>query len=308
MTDAPAHARPDRVALGAALIIGAVFLMSLQDAVIKLASTGMPLWQIYVLRGVLAIPALAVVAAVRGDRAVSWRRALRPWTTLRAVLLVLMYVFMYAAVPVLNLSTIAAAFYTGPLFITLLSAVLIGEPVGRRRWLAVLVGFAGVLCILRPGLEGFQAAALLPVVSGLCYALAAIATRSRCQGEAPINLALALNLALLATGGLGSLGIALWQPSAIESAGYPFLLGGWAGMGGGEWGLAGVLAALMVGIGIGLAAAYQVAPPVVVATFDYSYLVFATVWSLTLFDEAPDGPTIVGMCLIAGAGLATVRR
>lgn len=308
MTAVPAVGRPDRAVLGAVLIVGAVFLMSLQDAVIKLASTGMPLSQIYVLRGVIAVPAFAGIAIVRGAGPAAWRHALRPWTLLRAVLLTTMYVSLYASVPVLNLSTVAAAFYTGPLFITLLSALLIGEPVGRRRWLAVAIGFAGVLTMLRPGSEGFQPAALLPVLSGLCYALAAITTRSRCQDQPPVSLAIALNLVLLGAGIVASLGIALWQPTPADSAIYPFLLGRWVDVGLAEWGFVGTLAALMLGIGVGLAAAYQVAPPVVVATFDYSYLVFATVWSLTIFAEVPDGLTVAGMALIAGAGLLAVRR
>ncbi len=68
------------------------------------------------------------------------------------------------------------------------------------------------------------------------------------------------------------------------------------------------LAELLVGIAIGLATAYQAAPPVVVATFDYSYLIFATLWGYAIFSQLPDAPTILGMMLIAGAGLLVIRR
>ncbi|SME91709.1 EamA-like transporter family protein [Tistlia consotensis] len=301
--------RPDRVARGAALIVGSVFLMSLQDAVIKYASADLPLWQLWLLRGLLALPALIAVAALRrpAPRS-SLARALGGWPLLRAGLLVLMYLCLYAAVPVLSLSTVAAGFYTGPLFITLLSAVLLGEPVGRRGWLAVALGFTGVLVVLRPGGDAFAWPTLLPVLAGLFYACAAVATRGRCRDAAPVVLALALNLALLAAGLLAGLALALWRPTPAEAAISPFLFGSWAVMGAADWGLIGLLALLIVGIGIGLAAAYQAAPPVIVATFDYSYLIFAAAWSYGLFDEPPDGPTVAGTLMIAGAGLLVVQR
>ena len=299
--------RPNRVLLGVTMIVASVFLMSLQDAIVKYASSGLPLWQIYVLRSLIAIPLLLAVAA--------WRRELdhlRPglpgWVALRSLLLVLMYIFIYAAVPVLSLSVIGAAFYTGPLFISLFSALLIGEAVGPRGWLAVLLGFAGVLVILRPGTESFTYLALLPVLSGLFYALAAVTTRAKCPEESPLGLALALNLALFAMGALASLAIWLRQASQAEVSVYPFLLSPWVAMGPAEWGFVSVLAVLIVGIGVGLAKAYQAAPPVVVAAFDYSYLVFAAFWSLVIFADPPDGATLAGMAMIAGAGLLAVRR
>jgi drug/metabolite transporter (DMT)-like permease len=64
-----------------------------------------------------------------------------------------------------------------------------------------------------------------------------------------------------------------------------------------------ILAVLIVAISSGVAKAYQCAPPAIVATFDYSYLVFAAIWSFAFFSEVPDAPTIVGMILITGAGL-----
>lgn len=306
MTVTQTSIRQNNVTLGVVTIVAAVFLMSLQDAIVKYASTGLPLWQIYVLRSLIAIPVLIVLAVPRCN----WDR-LRPgsvpWVALRSFLLVAMYLCIYAAVPLLSLSVVAAAFYTGPLFIAVLSSVLIGERVGRGRWLAVAVGFTGVLVMLRPGTESFSALALLPVLSGLFYALAAITTRAKCSEEPPLALALALNIALLLTGAIASASIALWDPSPVEASTYPFLLSPWSAMGSFEWGVVGALAVLIVGIGVGLAVAYQVASPVTVAAFDYSYLVFAVMWSLLLFAEPPDGATIAGMVLIAGGGLLVLR-
>ncbi|WP_337660390.1 DMT family transporter [Anderseniella sp. Alg231-50] len=305
MTTSSVTSRPDNPVTGACLIVFAVFLMALQDAVIKYASSDLTLWQLYVLRSLLALPVLAVIAGLKRTTPAVLASAAARWVTLRSCLLVLMYVSLYAAIPVLPLSTLAAGFYTGPLFIAILSAVLIGEPVSTRGWLAVATGFSGVLLIIRPGTDEFSLLVLLPVLSGLFYALAAILTRDRCQHDTPVALAISLNLVLLITGAAVSVVLFAWQPSGTVLP--PFLSGPWAAMTLREWGLVMVLAVLIVGIGVGLAAAYQAARPVIVATFDYSYLIFSTMFGFLLFAETPDLATVTGMGLIAGAGLIVVR-
>ncbi len=299
------NSRPDNPIVGACLIVFAVFLMSLQDAIIKYASSDLTLWQLYVLRSGLALPMLAVVVMLKRSARTTLAAVAGHWVTLRSCLLVAMYVSLYAAIPLLPLSTLAAGFYTGPLFIAILSAVLTGEPVRRRGWLAVATGFVGVLTIIRPGTGDFSLLVLLPVLSGLFYALAAIVTRNRCQHDTPVALAASLNLVLLVTGAASSLVLLVWQP--IGASLPSFLSGTWTAMSLREWALVAMLAVLIVGIGVGLAAAYQSARPVIIATFDYSYLIFSTMFGFMLFSEIPDLPTIAGMSLIAMAGLIVVR-
>ncbi len=305
MAASTAESRPDNAIKGACLIVFAVFLMALQDAIIKYASSDLTLWQLYVLRSLLALPVLVLIAGLKHHTKTTLAAATGHWVTLRSCLLVMMYVSLYAAIPVLPLATLAAGFYTGPLFIAILSAVLIGEPVGARGWLAVATGFAGVLMIIRPGTGDFSLLVLLPVLSGLFYALAAILTRDRCRHDTPVALAISLNLVLLATGAVVSLALLVWQPSGMLFP--PFLAGSWTAMTWREWALIIVLAALIVGIGVGLAAAYQSARPVIIATFDYSYLIFSTIFGFVIFAETPDLQTVIGMGLIALAGLVVVR-
>lgn len=289
---------PQKVGLGAAVIVGAVFLMATQDALIKYASADLALSQIFVLRSLMVLPVLSAIAG-RSFKT-DWTHALRPWPVARAALLSSMYLLLYAAIPFLPLATLAAGFYTGPLFITLLSGFLLKEPVGPRGWSAVTIGFLGVLVLLQPGAGAFSPWTLVPVLSGFCYALAAVLTRGPCQANSPASLALSLNICLLAAGGL-LIGLGAAMPAL--GAAWSFLFRTWAAMGGAEWLLITALAVFMIGIGLGLAAAYQLAPPVVIASFDYSYLVFATLWGLVLFGEVPDLPTWIGMFLILAAGL-----
>lgn len=284
-------------------IVVTVFAMSFADAVVKLVSTEMPLWQIYAVRSLVAIPILTAILAL-GRQPVALRPGSGGWAALRSLLLAFMYIAIYAGVPVLSLPVIAAALYTGPLFIALFAALLLGEPVGARRWAAIGLGFLGVLAILRPGTEAFTPLALVPVAAALLYALAAIVTRAKCAEDSPLVLALALNYALLAVGAAATGALLALPPVPWD---YPFLLGPWIPMGGREWGVILVLGLLIVGIGVGLAKAYQSAAPALIATFDYSYLLFAAFWGYVLFAERPDAPTLLGMVMIAAAGALAVR-
>lgn len=280
---------------GIATIIATVFAMALADALVKHSSAGMTLWQIWVLRSVFVIPVLFLMAQGRLST-----QGLK-WVLLRSVTLAAMYLGIYAAIPLLDLSVIAAALYTGPLFILVLSAVVLGEPVRLLHWTAMLTGFAGVLLIVRPFAAGFSLLTLLPVAAAALYALAAVLTRAKCAQIPATTLALWLNLTFLALGGAASLALSVPQATGALPA-YPFLFATWQPMDPQDWGLILGLAALMVVIGIGLARAYQSPRPQVIAAFDYAYLIFAGLWGYLFFREIPDNWTITGMALIAAAG------
>jgi drug/metabolite transporter (DMT)-like permease len=299
--------RPVQPVLGVILIVGSVFLMSFGDALIKYNSASFTAWQIFALRSAITVPILFALLLALAPGGSLIPRSPR-WVGLRSTLLVLMWIAYYAALPLISLSAAAVAFYTAPLFIALLSRSLTGEPVGPARWLGIVLGFLGVLIVLRPGSDTFSAAALLPVLAAFLYALAAIITRARCAGERPLVLALGLNLGLLVAGLIASTGLSLVPPAAADVAAHPFLFGPWATMGGREWALMALLALLMVAFGTGVAMAYQIAPAALIGTFDYTYVVFAVVWSYVLFAERPDAPAIVGLLLIAAAGALVAGR
>lgn len=303
----PPAVRPERATFGVVMIVAAVFGMAFQDALVKYVSAGLPLWQLYVLRALIVIPILAAGLTLAGGRGAARPKA-PGWALLRSLLLVLMYIAFYGALPLLSLSVVATAYYTAPLFITLLSAPLLGEPVGARGWTAIGIGFLGVVAILRPGSEAFTVLALLPVLSGLFYALAVILTRSKCRTEAPLVLSLTLNVTFLLVGAGASAAILLWDPTPSEAAVYPFLLGPWVSLDAQVWGFIALLALLIVAVSAGMAVAYQSGPAAVIATFDYSYLVFAAFWGFVLFGELPDAATVVGMLLISSAGMLALRR
>jgi drug/metabolite transporter (DMT)-like permease len=296
-------ARPGGAISGAIVMVATTFTMAFGDALVKSLSADFSAWQIFVLRSLVAIPAIIVLLRFRS---IPILPRFPLWATLRSGLLIVMWITFYAALPTLDLSTIAAAYYTGPLFITLFSAVLIGEPVGVRRLVAVVVGFAGVVIILRPGSDAFTWTALLPIASAVFYALAAVVTRSRCAGEQPFVLSLALNIAFLLTGCAATIAVELWSSELPAALGSPFVFGSWRPVGAREAALIVLMAAVIVAVSAGIAMAYQSGPPALIATFDYCYLPFAVLWGYALFADVPDGPTMGGIVMIGGAGLLAI--
>lgn len=170
------NASSDSVSKGIVLISAAVFLLSLADAAVKYFSARLPLWQLFLLVSCLSVPALGVWL---GRRIRSGRQGIASvyWVTVRSILLLLMWVTYYAALPLIPLSVAAVAIYTTPLFIALFSTLYGGEPLSLRGWVAIATGFAGVATVLRPGSDIFVLATLLPVIAAVFYALAMVVTR-----------------------------------------------------------------------------------------------------------------------------------
>jgi drug/metabolite transporter (DMT)-like permease len=299
-------ARPEKIARGVSTMVATTLAMSFGDASVKYVSSDFAVWQLYVLRSGLAIP-LIVALLLLGAGAPRIAPLSLGWTAVRSLLLMLMWIAFYAALSTLSLPVVAAAYYTAPLFITVLSAAIVGDPVGPRRWLAVIVGFGGVLVIVKPGSDAFSWSTLLAILSAVFYALAAIVTRSKCIDERPLVLSLALNVAFLLTGAIFSAAIAWWAPSPGIVELNPFLLGPWSAMSVRHWEIIAMLAVLIIAVSAGVAQAYQSAPSAIIAIFDYSYLVFAAFWSLAIFGEPPGIADITGMILIAGAGVLTIH-
>jgi len=306
-SDAPKSSSGDNVRLGVAAILATTFAMSLGDAAVKLFSTDFVLWQIFVLRSVIAIPIFVTVIKAR-NRAASLVPHRPGWVALRSLMLAFLWVAYYAPLPHLELGVAAATLYTLPLFITMFAAVFIGDKIGAKGWVAVFLGFAGVLLILRPEAGGFNAYALLPLVAAILDALAMILTRTKCRGENPLVLALSLNVAFISIGLLATLLLAIFGGPVDSAQDSSFISGEWAPMGTREWASMAFLAAASIIASVGVAIAYQVGPPATIATFDFAYVGMAGLWGILIFGEVPSGATVTGIALIVAAGILAVRR
>ncbi len=299
--------------LGAAVIIlTAVLLMTIADAMIKAFMGDLGLWQLFLTRAPFALALLVGLAAVLPARnwrlRSAWAALCDPWVNLRSVLIVLMYLFMYMSFPYLKLAVMGAAFFIAPIFTALMAALFLKDRVGLRGWLGVALGFIGVMVVSRPGTSVFQPAIFLPVIAGLCYSFAAVLTRAKLRQSNTLGVALSLNLILMILSGLLVLGLNFVPPPAAWVEHSPFMLRPWAPMAGQDWAAIVVMAVLVCGITVLLALAYQVGRSVLVATLEYSYLIYAGVIGFVFLGEVLDGFSLLGMAILVTAGALVVTR
>jgi LPXTG-motif cell wall-anchored protein len=140
------------------------------------------------------------------------------------------------------------------------------------------------------------------------YAMSHIITRTKCQDVPLAAMVLSLMLVMTVVALAVSAMLYIWPPENGLAEAYPYVFGTWPPLGAVECMILVLLTVFTVVISLGLAGAYQTAPPAIVATFEYCYLVYAAFWDMFIFDSAPGFTTITGMLLIVGAGLMLLRR
>ncbi|MEM9320530.1 MAG: DMT family transporter [Pseudomonadota bacterium] len=288
-----AHITQTRYA--ALAIVVSVAALSLGDALIKATGLRLPVWQMFILRSALVLPVLYWLA--RRRRPVAPAAAFG--VILRSLLLVAMWLSYYAALPLMPLSLAAAVYYTGPLLIVLFAAIVARHWPSLRALVAIGGGFVGVLLIIRPDATGFDIVTLLPLVSAILYAMAMVLTSTRLAQEDPFVLALSLNLGFILAGTV--MGVFSGPNGAV-------ILAPWQMMDLSLWlTIAGLALSILIG-SVGAAIAYQNGPPSTIASFDYCYLVFSLIWGSLFFAEMPDVLALIGIVVIAGAGMLALPR
>jgi drug/metabolite transporter (DMT)-like permease len=283
-----------------------VFVFSLQDAVIKLVSGAYPLTQVVTIRSVVAIPILLTLVQIE----VGWRAIFSPdfWPlTARAAILFVSYTSYYMAFPALPLAQAVALYFTVPLFVTALAGPLIGERSGWKIWLAVAVGFVGVVIMLQPGRGLFEPAALLSLLAAAMYATSMLMARKLGSAQAASVMTFYQNWVYMAGAVLIAVVLHLL---GIEHADHPslsFLVRSWVWP---TWtdGLliasCGVIAATGMML---LTTAYRITRASLVTSFEYSGILWAPMWGYLFFGEIPRLTTLAGAVLIVGAGMVALR-
>lgn len=248
-----------------------------------------PLEQFIFLRSLIAIALLLAIAPRFGGLA-SLRSNRKAWHLLRTLLSVgAMFGFFYglSQMPLVNAFTLG---YTAPLMMTGLSAVFLNEPVGWRRWTAVVFGFIGVLVMLRPGQGELSFAAMAVLVAAFCYACQAITARRLSETESTLALSF-----YVVVGPMLVSAILLDQQSWLE----PDLVG---------WALLAGAGASSVLAWIGLVNGYRAASPALLAPLEYTALIGGAVAGYVFWNEVPDIWVAAGALIIIGSGLFVVYR
>ena len=292
--------------LAAAFLVGGVLVFSMQDVILKWISGSYPLTQAVAIRSTTAIVILlAWIACFEGLHKIFTRR----WRALawRGTILMIAYGTYYLAFPAMKLAEVVTLFFMAPILITALGQPMLGERVSLSGWLAVLVGFAGVVVTYWPGLSGRSSldwALLLPIAAALTYGLSAIMVRRLGPTESASVMGLYQNvmflLWVLVLAAVFSTG---WIPQTNLHPSLAFLLRPWSFE---SWTEVAMLVACGPISALGtvlLAQAYRLTEANFVATFEYTGLIWATLWGYVIWGEIPTLYMIAGATLIVGAGL-----
>ncbi len=292
---------------GVGYLLFGMFIFSLQDVAVKWIGGDYPVLEIVTFRSLVALPLTLLFYRYEGGRGLPTTKR-RRLEYARGLLYFLSYTTHFMGLAALPLAEIAATKFSAPLMITFLSVVILGERVGRRRWLALFVGLVGVLLIVRPGLDSFNMGSIFILISVLFYALAAMLTRKLQTTDSSATMSYYSSLVyLMATSVLTPVVIAIGHfPEAHPSI--AFLFQPWAMPSLLDWAIMSGLGLVWAGGMYFLARAYSVALASVLAPFEYVALPIHTTWGVILWHEVPTWMTLVGASLTLLSGLYVLYR
>lgn len=273
---------------GAMLALVSFGIFATHDVVVKFLGGQYSAVQIIFFSVMFGFP-LVMVMLIR-DRSDGNLRPRHPWwTALRTGASVVTGVSAFYAFSVLPLAQTYAILFAAPLLITLLAIPILGEKVGIRRGIAIVVGLLGVMVVLRPGDADLSLGHAAALTAAVCSSLASVIVRKIGTDERAAVLLLYPMLANFII--LGAALPLVYHPMPIQHLGMMGIIA-----------LFGFVAMLFI------IQAYRRAEAVVVAPMQYSQMIWATVYGALIFDESPDLFTIVGSAIIMASGLYIVLR
>ncbi len=292
---------------GIGFLLLAVLINSLQNVAVKWIGGNYSVLEIVAVRSLIALPCTLLLYRYEGRRGLPTTKQ-RRLEIIRGIFLFLSYTTHMMGVAALTLADVESIRFSGPLMITILSVIMLGEKVELPRWLALLVGFVGVILIVKPGSANFNAGSLFILISVLFYALTIIVTRRLRTTESSATMAYYSSLVyLVAAFLLAPLPAAFGAlPHAQPSLAFLFH----------AWTLPTVRdLAIMAGLGLVWAGwmhlmtrAYSTAPASVAAPFEYASLPINILWGFALWHEIPTVATLAGASLTLLSGLYIFYR
>ena len=281
---------PQNTRKGVAMMIGATLIFALQDGISRHLAGAYNVYMVVMIRyWFFALFVVALAARQPGGIRAATRSAQPLVQVARAVLLVTEVIVMIQAFVILGLVESHAVFTCYPLLVAALSGPVLGERVGWRRWVAIGIGFVGVLIILQPGVKVFSPAALIPLLSAFMFALYGLLTRYVARRDsAAVSFFWTGTVGALAT---TAVGMWFWQPMTTP-----------------DWGWMSLLCITAITAHWLLIKAYEAAEASAIQPFAYLQLVFVAVLGLTIFGEVLKPEVALGAAVVVGAGLFTLWR
>ncbi len=281
------------------LMVAAMSIIGVIDNFVIRVAESVGLWQFHLSRALLMLPLIAVLS-ILGMGTLRPRRI--GVVAVRSVLITLAMLFYFSALALMPIAQALAGLFTSPIFVLLISALLLKQRIGPWRIVAVLLGFSGILCVLQPDPTSFDVKTLLPVAGGFFYALSAVVTRTHCSDESTVALLAAMVVTLGLAGAIGLIWLALF-PVGVPVGPDGFAMRGWV------WPMQDALPWVVVqAVGSTIAVfmlikAYQLGEPSYVAVFEYSVMIFGPLFAWVAFGQSVGQMQIIGIGMIASAGV-----
>ncbi|ASW06701.1 DMT family transporter [Rhizobium sp. 11515TR] len=285
---------------GMTIMASAMILLPTMDAIAKYMASfeGMSPGQVTFYRFFFQLVCMLPLLATGAGR--SAFSAKRPWMNLlRGALHGAASLLFFAAVKYMPLADVFAIYFVEPFMLTALSALFLGDKVGWRRWLAIVIGFSGAMIVIQPSFAIFGLKALLPVACAFLYALYLFMNRAVGEADSPLTMQIMAGL-----GGTMFMAVALFTGSSAGIADFePSLPGSMLGLA-----LLLILGSISGYAHMLVVRAFRLAPLSLLAPFQYFEIISATVLGYAIFGDFPNLSKWIGISIIVGSGLFIIWR
>jgi len=292
---------------GISFLVTALLIFAVQDSVVKHLTEQYQVLQILTLRSIIVVFIMACIAYLRLG-STFYKTNQSGLMMLRGCFAFAAFTNYYFALSFLPLGDAATVYMTAPLFVTALSVPLLGEQVGMRRWMAVVIGFTAVVFMLNPGSDLFRPIALLPLASALFYSFIPILTRKINANEHTPTITFYTTFSYAVLCLILSSAIHVWPAAPADSGIWAAIAQPWNTLNANAWMLITLSSVFFAAGVLCIAAAYRAAEVSVLAPFEYSYLLWATMVGYIVFSDVPTLRTWVAGVIIAGSGIYIAVR
>jgi drug/metabolite transporter (DMT)-like permease len=275
---------------GAGLMMASMASFTLNDTAIKATGGALPLFQLLTIRGAIATVLIFLLARRMGALSFRMPRRDAMLVATRSVSEVAAAYFFLSALLNMPLANVTAVLQVLPLTVTLGAALFFGETVGWRRGLAIMVGFVGMLLIVRPGSEGFTLYSAYALAAVVCVTIRDLTTRRMSGKVHSLTVTLSASISVLVFSALASTGTQ------------------WVAMDARLWGLMAAASVLIVGGYLFSVAVMRVGDVSFIAPFRYTGLLWALLLGWLVFGDWPDDITLLGAGVVVATGLFTLYR
>ena len=293
---------------GVLFALGGSVTLSVNDLAIKALSDTYALHQVILIRA--AISMVIILAVIWASRTGFRQLATKRWKEhlFRVSIVMISNVTYFLGLAAMPLADAVATSFIAPVLVTLMSAVVLGESVGPRRWAAVAVGLLGVVVMVRPGAGVIQPAAILVLISAFCYASSHMMTRRMRDTESAMTLNFFVQCGFIVVSSVMGLWVGDGHLAGSANASLAFLFRPWVIPATPDlWAF--IATGMAVGIGgLMMSQAYRTSEAALIAPFEYIGMPMAIFWGVIVFGTWPDSTAWIGIALICGAGLYTLWR